>query len=66
MEIREVLRNLREKNHLTQDQMAERVMVTRQAVSRWETGETRPNTETLKLLSREFDVSINTLLGSPR
>ena len=66
MEIREVLRNLREKNHLTQDQMAERVMVTRQAVSRWETGETQPNTDTLKLLSKEFDVSINTLLGSPR
>ena len=46
--------------------LAERVMVTRQAVSRWETGETQPNTETLKLLSKEFDVSINTLLGSPR
>ncbi|ERK63940.1 helix-turn-helix transcriptional regulator [Dysosmobacter welbionis] len=30
--------------------------VTRQAVSRWETGETVPNTETLKLLSRLFDV----------
>ena len=66
MEIRDVLKNLREKNHLTQDQMAERVMVTRQAVSRWETGETQPNTDTLKLLSREFNVSINTLLGSPR
>ena len=36
------------------------------AVSRWETGETVPNTETLKLLSRFFDVSINTLLGAPR
>lgn len=41
-------------------------MVTRQAVSRWETGVTQPITETLKLLSREFDVSIHTLLGSPR
>ena len=41
-------------------------MVSRQAVSRWENGETQPNTETLKLLSKEFDVSINTLLGSPR
>ena len=41
-------------------------MVTRQAVSRWENGETVPNTETLKLLSRVFDVSINTLLGMPR
>ena len=66
MEMRDILKNLREKNNLTQDQLAERVMVTRQAISRWETGETQPNTETLKLLSKEFDVSINTLLGSPR
>ena len=66
MEIKDILKALREKNGLTQEQVAERVMVTRQAVSRWETGETQPNTDTLKLLSREFDVSINTLLGSPR
>lgn len=66
MEIRDILKSLREKNHLTQDQLAECVMVTRQAVSRWENGETQPNTDTLKLLSRQFDVSINTLLGSPR
>ena len=65
MEIRDILRNLREKSGLTQDQLAERVMVTRQAVSRWETGETQPGTDTLKLLSREFGVTINTLLGSP-
>ena len=66
MEVPEILRQLREKRGLTQEELAERVLVTRQAVSRWETGETQPNTETLKLLSREFDVSINTLLGSPR
>lgn len=66
METKDILRNLREKNRLTQEQMADRIMVTRQAVSRWENGETQPNTDTLKLLSREFDVSINTLLGSPR
>ena len=66
METKDILRQLREKNHLTQDQMAERIMVTRQAVSRWENGETQPNTETLKILSREFNISINTLLGSPR
>ena len=66
MEIGEMLKNLREKHHLTQEELAQRVLVTRQAVSRWETGETQPNTETLKLLSREYDVSINTLLGSPR
>ncbi len=66
MEMREILKKLRESSNLTQEQMAERVMVTRQAVSRWETGETQPNTDTLKLLSKEFNVSINTLLGSPR
>ena len=66
MKTGEILKELREKKNLTQDQLAKRVMVTRQAVSRWETGETQPNTETLKLLSKEFDVSINTLLGNPR
>ena len=63
MEVKDILRNLREKNHLTQEQMAERIGVTRQAVSRWETGMTQPNPELLKVLSREFGVSINTLLG---
>lgn len=57
---------LRKKHNITQDEMAKRAMVTRQAVSRWETGETIPNVDTLKILSREFNVSINTLLGSPR
>jgi transcriptional regulator with XRE-family HTH domain len=62
----EILRTLREKQGLTQDGLAERIMVSRQAVSRWETGETVPGVETLKLLSKVFDVSINTLLGAPR
>ena len=66
METKDVLKQLRETHHLTQDQLAERAMVTRQAVSRWETGETQPNTDTLRILSKEFNVSINTLLGSPR
>lgn len=65
METKDVLTELRKKNDLTQDEMAEKLFVTRQAVSRWETGETVPNTETLKLISKEFDVSINTLLGQP-
>ena len=66
MEINNIIKQLRTANNLTQGQLAERLMVTRQAVSRWENGETQPNIETLKLLSREFNVSINTLLGSPR
>lgn len=66
MEIRDSIKKLREKNGLTQEQMAKRLMISRQAVSRWENGETQPDTESLKLLSKEFNVSINTLLGTPR
>lgn len=66
MNTKDVILDLRRKNGLSQDELAEKVCVTRQAVSRWETGATVPNTETLKLLSQLFDVSINTLLGSPR
>lgn len=66
MDTKEIIFALRTKNGMSQDELAEKVFVTRQAVSRWENGETIPNTETLKLLSKLFDVSINTLLGSPR
>ena len=66
METKDIILELRTKSGLSQDELAEKVFVTRQAVSRWETGKTLPDTETLKLLSKLFDVSINTLLGSPR
>ena len=66
MDTKDVILELRTKKGLSQDELAEKIYVTRQAVSRWETGETVPNTETLKLLSKFFDVSINTLLGAPR
>lgn len=66
METKDIILELRTKNGFSQDALAEKVLVTRQAVSRWENGETVPNTETLKLLSKLFNVSINTLLGSPR
>ena len=54
MDTKDVLYELRTKNGLTQDELAEKLYVTRQAVSRWENGETVPNTETLKLLSGLF------------
>lgn len=66
MDTKDVILELRTKKGLSQDELAEKLYVTRQAVSRWENGETIPNIETLKLLSKFFDVSINTLLGSPR
>ncbi len=66
METKDIILELRTKSRLSQEELAEKVNVTRQAVSRWETGETIPNIDTLKLLSKLFDVSINTLLGAPR
>ena len=66
METKDVILNLRNRENLSQEELAEKLFVTRQAVSRWETGETTPNTETLKQLSKLFDVSVNTLLGAPR
>ncbi len=66
METKNIIQELRTKHGMSQEELADRIFVTRQAVSRWETGETVPNTETLKRLSKLFDVSINTLLGAPR
>lgn len=66
MDTKDIILELRTKNNLSQDELAQKVFVTRQAVSRWENGETVPNTETLKLLSKAFNVSINTLLGEPQ
>ena len=54
MNTKDVILKLRTENGLSQDELAEKVFVTRQAVSRWENGDTVPNTETLKLLSRLF------------
>lgn len=65
MNTKDILLQLRTKKGLSQEQLADQVFVTGQAVSRWESRETTPNTETLKLLSKLYDVSINTLLGAP-
>lgn len=65
LETKDVIAELRKHHDLSQDEMAEMLFVTRQAVSRWETGETVPNTETLKLISKKFGVSTDILLGAP-
>lgn len=63
---KDIIHDLRTKAGLSQEELAEKIFVTRKAVSRWENGDTIPNTDTLKLLSKFFNVSVNTLLGSPR
>ena len=60
------LRKAREARNLSRWKLGELIGVSESTVERWETGETLPNVQTLKLLSQLFDVSINTLLGSPR
>lgn len=64
MDTKVVLLELRKKNGMTQNEMAEKCCVTRQAVSRWENGETLPGIDTLKLISKEFNISLHTILGA--
>lgn len=56
--------NLRKENKLSQEQLAEKINVTRQTISNWELGETSPNPEQLKLLSSVLNVSIDELLNN--
>ena len=64
MDTKDVLKKIRTQNGLTQDEMAMKLAVTRQAVSRWENGDATPNIETLKQISSAFDVSINSSSAS--
>lgn len=54
----------RKKCHLSQEQLAEYIDVTRQTISNWETGLTSPNPEQLKLLSKVLNISIDELLDN--
>lgn len=54
---------LRERNNLTQEELAKKVPVTREAVSKWETGRRIPDIETLLILSNIFNLSIERLIS---
>lgn len=64
MEFHEKLQQLRKERGLTQEQLAERLFVSRAAVSKWESGRGYPNLESLKDLSRLYSVSIDELLSN--
>ena len=55
---------LRKKSGLSQEQLGEKVNVTRQTISNWELNETTPNPEQLKLLSKALNISIDELLDN--
>lgn len=60
----EKIYDLRKKNGMSQETLAEKLNVARQTISNWETGETSPNPDQLKLLSEVFNVSIDELLDN--
>lgn len=64
MQLGENIFKLRKDLKLSQEQLAEKVDVTRQTISNWELGETSPNPEQLKLLSKTLNVSIDELLNN--
>lgn len=64
MEFSEKLKTLRAQQGLTQEQLAQRLYVTRTAVSRWETGTGTPNLDSLQALARLFGVSVDDLLST--
>ena len=59
----DMIKSIRKKNYLSQTAFANKLGVTQGAVSQWECGLTRPNTDQLKMISMEFGVSIDDLLA---
>ena len=61
-EVSTTIKVLRIEKGINQEQLAEQLHVTRQAVSNWETGRTQPDIETLKQIAEYFDVSVERLI----
>ena len=60
--ISKYLQFLRKSNHYTQDDLAKKLGISRQAVSKWETGTTIPDVEVLLKISKLYDITINDIL----
>ena len=63
MELNEKLQELRKQKGLTQEELAAQLFVSRTAVSKWESGRGYPNIESLKAISKFFDVTVDALLS---
>ena len=66
MGISRELKSIRILNSLTQDDVAQKLGVSTETVDSWEKDKAQPDMEMLKLISKSYDVSVNTLLGSPK
>lgn len=56
------LQFLRKKNHYTQEDLAKQLLISRQAISKWETGITIPDLEILLKISKLYNITINDIL----
>lgn len=63
LEVANRLLNLRKKNNLSQEELAEKLGISRQAISKWERGDASPDTDNLIQLSNLYRVSLDELLG---
>ena len=65
MALKDVLPQLRKERGMTQEDLAAKLYITRQAVSRWETGETTPGIDMIKLIAVTLDVPVVHLIDMP-
>ena len=64
MELSKKIKQIRNDNKLTQEQFAEKMLVSRTAISKWENGTCYPSIDSLKYMSKTFNVSLDKLLSS--
>jgi transcriptional regulator with XRE-family HTH domain len=64
VEFSEKLQQLRKQNNMTQEELAGQLFVSRTAISKWESGKGYPNIESLKSISKLYEVSIDDLLSN--
>lgn len=63
MELSEKIQKLRKENNLTQEQFADKIFVSRTAVSKWETGRGTPSIDSLQMIAKAFDIKLDDLLS---
>lgn len=64
MNFSEKIQKLRKQNNLTQEELAEKLFISRTAISKWESGKGYPSIDVLKQISVLFDISVDNLLSS--
>ena len=63
MNFQNTIKDLRNKNNLTQEEMAQKLYVSRQAISNWENGKNLPDIEMLLTISKTFKVPLDDLIN---